>query len=154
MNTLDFGVDHPVVDGIAKSITLLSSGPVPGMTTAEVAKYAADLADTFAKQISIQRGIMISRLQIMHAYQQSVQSGQAVKLDDETAAFCAALGYEDWPERGMSELLSSSREQLKPARYEWYRAEIYRMVTQAQLMIELTSSDYALALPQKTQDAQ
>jgi hypothetical protein len=154
MNTLDFGVDHPVVDGIAKHITFLSSGSVPGLTTAEVAKYVADLADAFAKQISAQRGIMISRLQIMHAYQQSVQSGQAVQLDEETARFCAALGYEDWPERGMSELLSSSREQLKPARYEWYRAEIYRMVTQAQLMIELTSADYALALPQKTQDAQ
>lgn len=151
---IDFAVDHPVVDAIARNITLLCSETVPGMTSADVAKYAEDLAATFAKQVSVQREIMVSRLQIIHAYQQSVRSGREVTLDQKTLEFCADLGYEDWREHDIEGMRSNSREQLKSVRYEWLRAEIYKLVSQGELMIEITAGDCELALPQHFAGAQ
>lgn len=155
MNKLiDFGVSHPIVDAIAKNITVLCSDRVPGMTTNEVAQHATDLAAGFAKQITNQRKIMISRLQIIHAYQASVKAGRETTLDDATIEFCAALGSDDWRERSLDELRMISREQLKAARYEWFRSEIYRLVTWGESMIEITAADYETTLLQHAQTAQ
>lgn len=151
---IDFGVSHPVVDSIAKSITVLCADSVPGMTTAQVAQCAADLADSFAKQITAQREIMVSRLQIIEAYQTSIKAGQEASLDAHTVEFCAALGTEDWRERSLDELRMISCEQLKAARLQWFRSEIYRLVAKGESMIEITAADYELVAPQHAQIAQ
>jgi hypothetical protein len=118
---IELNADHPVVDAIANHIALVNSQPSPNSTCADDAEQVAAIAVAYAKQVSAQRDLMRTRLQTIHAYQKSVAEGQPANLHESTINFCEELGYPDWRERPMHDLLSVSQQQLKKAKLEWLK---------------------------------
>ena len=139
---IKLNADHPVVDAIANHIALVNSQTSLNSTCAQDAEQVAAIAATYAKQVSAQRDLMRIRLQTIYAYQKSVATGQPASVDESTFRFCEELGYPDWSERPMNELLSTSQHQLKKAKLEWIKAEVYRIVAQGELLTELSSADF------------
>jgi hypothetical protein len=139
---IELNADHPVVDAIANHIALVNSQPSPNSTCAHDAEQVAAIAAAYAKQVSAQRDLMRARLKSIYAYQKSVVEGQPASLHESTINFCEELGYPDWRERPMNELLSTSQQQLKKAKLEWIKAKVYRIVAQGKLLTDLSSSDF------------
>lgn len=139
---IELNSDHPVVDAIANHIALVSSQPSPNSTRTQDVEQVAAIGAAYAKQVGAQRDLMRTRLQTIYAYQKSVADGQPANLHESTINFCEELGYHDWRERPMNELLSTSQQMLKKAKLEWIKAEVYRIVAEGELLTELSSSDY------------
>jgi hypothetical protein len=139
---IELNADHPVVDAIANHIALVNSQPDPNSTCAHAARQIAVIAAAYAKQVSAQRDLMRTRLQTIYVYQKSVASGQPASLHESTIRFCEELGYTDWRERPMNELLSTSQQMLKTTKLEWIKAEVYRIIAKGELLTELSVADF------------
>ena len=131
---IELNADHPVVDAIANHIALVNSQPSTNSTCAHDAEQVAAIAAAYAKQVSAQRDLMRIRLQTIYAYQKSVASGQPANLPESTVQFCNELGDAGWRERPMNELLSTSQQQLKKAKLEWIKAEVYQVIAKGELL--------------------